>query len=93
MYDRKRSGEFAKLLDSPRDFIATIIAGSFVGLSILLAAVFLSVSARYSAFESQADESAWVLDRMTGNIYKCRSADYGKASCETTVTGTVNKKP
>ena len=55
VYDRKRSGEFAKLLDSPRDFIATIIAGAFVGLSILLAAAFLSVSARYSAFESQVD--------------------------------------
>lgn len=93
VYDRKNSRDFAKLLDSPRYFIGTVFAGVFIGLSILIAAVVLSVSSRYSAFEAQADESAWVLDRMTGNIYKCRAADYGKASCEPQSTGSVDRKP
>ena len=40
-------------------------------------------------FEGPSDETAWLVDRLTGSVYKCHAAEQGKASCETQVTGSI----
>jgi hypothetical protein len=36
----------------------------------------------------------WLVDRLTGNVYKCHAPERGKASCETEfATGSVAERP
>jgi hypothetical protein len=35
----------------------------------------------------------WLIDRLSGSVYKCRASDPGRASCEAEVaTGSVGGK-
>jgi hypothetical protein len=43
--------------------------------------------------EGPNDESMWLVDRLTGNVYKCQAADRGKASCEPEIaTGSIGDR-
>jgi hypothetical protein len=47
---------------------------------------------RFIAVETSNEEVAWLVDRLSGNLYKCRAAEQGKASCEAEIsTGTISK--
>jgi hypothetical protein len=47
---------------------------------------------RFIAVETSNEEVAWLVDRLSGNLYKCRAAAQGKASCEAEIsTGTISK--
>ena len=47
-----------------------------------------------SGFRVSSDESAWLVDRLTGSVYKCQAADRGKALCEAEIaTGSVGGRP
>ncbi len=40
--------------------------------------------------EGSSDENMWLVDRLTGRVYKCQAAERGKASCETEIaTGSI----
>jgi hypothetical protein len=40
--------------------------------------------------ESPTDETAWLIDRLTGSVYKCQALDRGRAACEADVaTGSI----
>jgi hypothetical protein len=48
------------------------------------------VGSRYSAVETSNEEIAWLVDRLTGNVYKCHAEVRGKATCEADVaTGSI----
>jgi hypothetical protein len=47
---------------------------------------------RYGAIETSNEEVAWLVDRLTGNLYKCQAEARGKASCEADVaTGSITQ--
>ena len=49
---------------------------------------------RFVGMEGPTDENMWLIDRLTGNVYKCQAADRGKASCEPdTATGSIGGQP
>jgi hypothetical protein len=69
----------------------SIIGAAIIGACILLSTLISAVGTRYLGYEGPTEETAWLVDRLTGNVYKCRAADPGRASCEEPATGSVNR--
>jgi hypothetical protein len=71
-----------------------LIGAAMIAAAILLSTLVSALGGRYIGFESPTDESAWLVDRLTGNVYKCQALERGKASCEgETATGSVGERP
>jgi len=48
---------------------------------------------RFTVVETSNEDVAWLVDRLSGNLYKCRAAEQGKATCEAeTATGSIGQK-
>jgi hypothetical protein len=48
---------------------------------------------RYIAVETSNEDVAWLVDRLSGNLYNCRAAEQGKATCEAeTATDSIAEK-
>ena len=67
-----------------------------IAAAILLSTLITAVGTRFIGMESPADENVWLIDRLTGNVYKCKAAERGKALCEAeiaTATGSIGERP
>jgi hypothetical protein len=43
--------------------------------------------------ESHSEEHVWLIDRLTGNVYKCQAPERGKAACEAEMaTGSLGER-
>ena len=71
----------------------TLIGAAMIAAAILLSTLISSLGSRYVGIESPTDESAWLVDRLTGTVYKCQAAHAGRASCEADIaTGSVGER-
>ena len=71
-----------------------LIGAAMIAAAILLSTLITALGSRYVGLESPTEESAWLVDRLTGNVYKCRALERGKASCEGDIaTGSVGERP
>jgi len=71
----------------------TLIGAALIAAAILLSTLINALGSRYVGFESPTEESAWLVDRLTGNVYRCEAEERGKASCEPDVaTGSVGDR-
>lgn len=71
-----------------------LIGAAMIAAAILLSTLITALGSRYVAVESPSEESAWLVDRLTGNVYRCQAAERGKASCDPDVaTGTIAQRP
>ena len=71
-----------------------LIGAAMIAAAILLSTLITALGSRYVGLESPTEESAWLVDRLTGNVYKCRAPERGKASCEGEIaTGSVADRP
>jgi hypothetical protein len=44
--------------------------------------------------ENPNDDNLWLIDRLTGTVYKCQAPERGKASCDPDVaTGSIGARP
>lgn len=59
-----------------------VIGAAMIAAAILLSTLITALGQRYVGMETPNEESAWLIDRLTGNVYKCSAPDRGKASCE-----------
>ena len=59
-----------------------VIGAAMIAAAILLSTLITALGQRYVGMETPNEESAWLVDRLTGNVYKCSAPDRGKASCE-----------
>ena len=59
-----------------------LIGAAMIAAAILLSTLISAMGSRYVGMESPTDETAWLIDRLTGNIYKCQALDRGRATCE-----------
>jgi hypothetical protein len=67
-----------------------LIGAAMIAAAILLSTLVTALGSRYVGMESPNEESAWVIDRLTGSVYKCSASERGKASCEADVaTGSI----
>jgi hypothetical protein len=73
--------------------MSTLIGAGIIAAAILLSTLITAVGNRYVGFESPAEDTAWLVDRLTGRVYKCRASDPGRASCKAeTATGSIPEK-
>ena len=71
----------------------TLIGAAMIASAILLSTLVSSLGSRYVGIENPTDESAWLVDRLTGTVYKCQAAHPGRASCEAEIaTGSLGER-
>ena len=71
-----------------------LIGAAMIAAAILLAALITALGTRFAGLESTTEENMWLIDRLTGNVYKCDAPERGKASCDAEVaTGSVGVPP
>ena len=68
-----------------------LIAAGMIAAAILLSTLVSALGSRYVGLDSPNEESAWLIDRLTGSVYKCLASERGKASCDPadTATGSI----
>ena len=67
-----------------------LIGAAIIAAAILLSSLITVASTRYLGMESGGDENMWLIDRLTGSVYRCEAPGRGKASCDPEVpTGSV----
>ena len=67
-----------------------LIGAAMIAAAILLSTLITAVGTRFVGMDSPNDDNVWLIDRLTGSVYKCQAADRGKASCEPDVaTGSI----
>ena len=93
----KRQNEYqgyrAVITDRPGNSIPILIGAVIIAAAILLSTLVTAVGTRFVGLEGPTDENMWLIDRLTGNVYKCQAAERGKASCEPeTATGSIGKR-
>jgi len=64
-----------------------------IATAILLSTLITAVGTRFVGMESPSDENMWLIDRLTGSVYKCQAPERGKAACEAEIaTGSIGER-
>ena len=67
-----------------------LIGAAIIAAAILLSSLITVAGTRYLGMESGGDENMWLIDRLTGSVYRCQAPERGKASCDPEIaTGSV----
>jgi hypothetical protein len=67
-----------------------LIGAVIIAAAILLSTLVTALGTRFVGMESSNEENVWLIDRLTGSVYKCQAPERGKASCETEIaTGAI----
>jgi len=68
-----------------------LIGAGMIAAAILLSTLVTALGQRYVGFETPNEENAWLIDRLTGSVYKCSAPERGKASCDSSdvATGSI----
>jgi hypothetical protein len=70
------------------------IGAAMIAAAILLSTLITAVGTRFEGIDSPTEESMWLIDRLSGSVYKCQTAERGKASCEAEIaTGSIGERP
>ena len=56
----------------------TLIGAAMIAAAILLSTFINALGTRYIGFEGPTEETAWLVDRLTGSVYKCRAPGPGQ---------------
>lgn len=78
----------------PTGSMPVLIGAAMIAAAILLSTLITALGTRYVGMEGPTEESAWLIDRLTGNVYRCQATERGRASCDTDIaTGAIGEKP
>jgi hypothetical protein len=70
-----------------------LIGAAMIAVAILLSTLITAVGTRFVGMETPSEESVWLIDRLSGAVYKCQAPERGKASCEPEIaTGSVGER-
>ena len=70
-----------------------LIGAAMIAAAILLSTLITAVGTRFVGMESATEENVWLIDRLTGSVYKCQAPERGKASCEAEIaTGSIGER-
>jgi hypothetical protein len=91
----KRQNEYQGYRPGPTDqsgsshTMPIVIGAAMIAAAILLSTLVTALGQRYVGLETPNEESAWLVDRLTGSVYKCLAPERGRASCEAESTGSI----
>jgi hypothetical protein len=63
-----------------------LVGAAMIATAILLSTLLSAVGTRYVGLDGPTDDSAWLVDRLTGSVYRCQAPVRGRASCSGEVT-------
>jgi len=90
-YQSHRSGHERTIYISS---MPTLIGAAMIAAAILLSTFVIALGNRYIGIEGSTEDSAWLIDRLTGSVYRCEAPARGKASCNTEMaTGSIAERP
>ena len=70
-----------------------LIGAALIAVAILLSTLITAVGTRFVGMESATDDNVWLIDRLTGSVYRCKAPERGKASCDTDIaTGSIGER-
>ena len=70
-----------------------LIGAAMISTALLLSALISTLGNRYVGLENSAEDSAWLVDRLTGSVYKCQLPGRGKAPCDSEIaTGSIRER-
>ncbi|MDB5640314.1 MAG: hypothetical protein JWP51_5222 [Bradyrhizobium sp.] len=70
-----------------------LLGAVIIAAAILLSTLITTVGTRFVGMDSPNDDNMWLVDRLTGNVYKCQASERGKASCEAELaTGGIGER-
>jgi hypothetical protein len=80
--------------DRSASSMPVLIGSAIIAAAILLSTLITAVGTRFVGIDSPADDTMWLIDRLTGNVFKCQASERGKAACEPeTATGSIGERP
>jgi hypothetical protein len=93
----KRQSEYQGYRGATPDRIGSampiLIGAAMIAAAILLSTLITAVGTRFVGMESPNEENLWLIDRLTGSVYKCQAPERGKAACEAEVaTGSLGER-
>jgi hypothetical protein len=59
-----------------------VIGAAMIAGAILLSTLVSALGTRYVGLDGPTEESAWLVDRLTGHVYRCEAPHRGKANCD-----------
>ena len=96
----KRQNEYQGYRSGPPERTITIssmpvlVGAAMIAAAILLSTLLSAIGTRYIGIEGPTEESAWLVDRLTGRVYRCEASARGKASCDSEIaTGSIPERP
>jgi hypothetical protein len=70
-----------------------LIGAAVIAAAILLSTLITAVGTRFAGIESPNEENLWLVDRLTGTVFKCQAPERGKAACEAEIaTGSIGER-
>ncbi|AHY49047.1 hypothetical protein [Bradyrhizobium japonicum] len=70
------------------------VGAAMIAVAILLSTLITGLSSRYVGLDGPNDENMWLVDRLTGSVYRCQAEGRGRATCEPDVaTGSLGDRP
>ena len=70
------------------------IGAAMIAIAILASTLISALTGRYVGIEGPTEQTLWLVDRLTGSVYRCEAVERGKATCEPDVaTGSVGERP
>jgi hypothetical protein len=73
--------------------VSVLIGSAIIAASILLSTLVTAVGTRFVGLESTSEDNVWLIDRLTGSVYRCKAPERGKAACEAEIaTGAIGDK-
>jgi hypothetical protein len=93
----KRQGDYqgyrGGASDRPAGGMPVLLGAGLIAIAILLSTLISSVTTRFIGMDSPSEDNMWLIDRLTGSVYKCQASERGKASCEPdTATGSIGER-
>jgi hypothetical protein len=71
-----------------------LIGSAVIAAAILLSTLITAVGTRFVGLENPTDDNVWLIDRLTGSVYRCKAPERGKAACDPEVaTGSIGERP
>ena len=68
----------------------TYVGAAMIAVAILLSTLITGLTNRFVGLEGPTEDNMWLVDRLTGVVYRCQAPERGRASCEPDVaTGSV----
>jgi hypothetical protein len=74
--------------------VSVMVGAVIIATAILLSTLVTAIGTRFIGVESSLEDNVWLIDRLTGSVYRCKAPERGKAVCDTEIaTGSIGERP